>query len=124
MVEAEIENIKTKLKSDDFDIISLEKKVFKIEKKIIQLENKINISNTTNTIKEDNDASSSDSDYNINFDLILKELEKLESELTQLSNLTNLNSIENLLDKYINFKTKINAIKIKNDDFKLSIDYL
>jgi len=122
MVEAEIENIKTKLKSDDYDIISLEKKVLKIEKKIIQLENKINISNITNTIKEDND--SSDSDYNINFDLILKELEKLESELTQLSNLTNSNSIENLLDKYINFKTKINAIKIKNDDFKLSIDYL
>ena len=30
----------------------------------------------------------------------------------------------NLIDKYIEFCSKLNSIKIKNNDFKLSIEYL
>ncbi len=120
MVEAEIESIKNKLKTDDFDIISLEKKVGKLEKKIIQMESKLN-----NTIpKQESDTGSSDSDCDINIDIILKELEIMDTDINKLINISNSNSIENLIDVYLKFKMKLSAIKIKNDNFKLSIEYL
>jgi hypothetical protein len=120
MVEAEIESIKNKLKTDDFDIISLEKKVGKLEKKIIQMESKLN-----NTVQEQkSDTESTDSDCDINIDMILKELEIMDNDINKLINISNSNSIENLIDVYLKFKMKLNAIKIKNDNFKLSIEYL
>ncbi len=120
MVEAEIESIKNKLKTDDFDIISLEKKVGKLEKKIIQMESKLN-----NIVpEEETDTGSSDSDCDINIDIILKELETMDTDINKLINISNSNSIENLIDVYLKFKMKLSAIKIKNDNFKLSIEYL
>jgi hypothetical protein len=120
MVESEIECIKNKLKTDDFDIISLEKKVGKLEKKIIQMENKLN-----NSVQEQkSETDSYDSDGEINIDKILKELEIMDTDINKLINISNSNSIENLIDVYLKFKMKLSAIKIKNDNFKLSIEYL
>jgi hypothetical protein len=120
MVEAEIESIKNKLKSDDFDIISLEKKVGKLEKKIIQMESKLN-----NPVQnQESETDSSDSDGDIDIDKILKELEIMDTDINKLINISNSNSIENLIDVYLKFKMKLNAIKIKNDNYKLSIEYL
>lgn len=120
MVESEIECIKNKLKTDDFDIISLEKKVGKLEKKIIQMESKLN-----NSVQEqESETDSSDSDGEINIDKILKELEIMDTDINKLINISNSNSIENLIDVYLKFKMKLSAIKIKNDNFKLSIEYL
>jgi hypothetical protein len=120
MVEAEIECIKNKLKTDDFDIISLEKKVGKLEKKIIQMESKLN--NNKSEQETDTDSSNSDCDIDINY--ILKELEIMDTDINKLINISNSNSIENLIDVYLKFKMKLSAIKIKNDNFKLSIEYL
>jgi hypothetical protein len=133
MVEAELDNIKTKLKDDNFDLQECEKKLLKIEKKLLQLENKFNNTdkNTDKNIisgnnlfkncqNSDSDLSS-DSDCDINIDKILRELAKLESEITNIN--TNI-SIEKLIDNYIEFKTKLENVRIKNDDFKLKIEYL
>ena len=120
MVESEIECIKNKLKTDDFDIISLEKKVGKLEKKIIQMESKLNNS----VEKQESETDSSDSDGEINIDKILKELEIMDTDINRLINISNSNSIENLIDVYLKFKMKLGAIKLKNDNFKLSIEYL
>ena len=118
MVEAEIESIKNKLKTDDFDIISLEKKVGKLEKKIIQMESKLN-----NTVQEQkSDTESTDSDCDINIDIILKDLEEMDSEINKLINISNSNSIENLIDVYLKFKMKLSAIKIKNDNFNYQLN--
>lgn len=120
MVESEIESIKTKLKTDDFDIISIEKKVGKLEKKIIQMENKLN----QNLSDEHTDTESTDSDGDIDVDKILKELEIMDTDINKLINISGSNSIENLIDVYLKFKMKLNTIKLKNDNFKLSIEYL
>jgi hypothetical protein len=64
---------------------------------------------------------SSDSDCDININKILSDLAKLESEITNIN--TNI-SIEKLIDNYIEFKTKLENVKIKNNDFKLKIEYL
>ena len=120
MVEAEIECIKNKLKTDDFDMVSIEKKVGKLEKKIIQMESKLN----KNISEEKTDTESTDSDGDIDIDKILKELEIMDTDINKLINISNSNSIENLIDVYLKFKMKLSAIKIKNDNFKLSIEYL
>ena len=120
MVEAEIESIKNKLKTDDFDIISIEKKVGKLEKKIIQMESKLNNSQQ----KEETDTESTDSDGDIDINKILKDLEEMDTDINKLININNSNSIESLIDVYLKFKMKLGAIKLKNDNFKLSIEYL
>ena len=120
MVEAEIESIKNKLKSDDFDFISIEKKVGKLEKKIIQMESKLN----QNKSEEKSDTESTDSDGDIDIDKILKELEIMDTDINKHINISNSNSIENLIDVYLKFKMKLGAIKLKNNNFKLSIEYL
>jgi len=119
MVEAEIESIKNKLKSDDFDISIIEKKVNKLEKKIIQMESKLN-----KNLSDESDIENTDSDGDINIDKILKDLETMDTDINKLINISNSNSIENLIDVYLKFKLKLNAIKVKNDNFKLSIEYL
>ncbi len=124
MVEAEIELIKTKIKQDDFNIPSLEKKIVKIEKKLLELENAMMLSmqNISNNNQDDSDDNSSvDSDYNLNIDTILKDLEKLEKDVTHFSKS---DSIEKLIESYVKFKTKLDSVKTNNDDFKLSIEYL
>ena len=118
MVEAELDLIKNKLKDDSIDLKDLEKKLLKIEKKLLQLENKINNSDKNNLELSEN---SSDSDCDINIDSILKDLQKLESDITNIN--SNI-SIEKLIDNYIEFKMKLNSIKLKNEDFKLKIEYL
>ncbi len=123
MVEAEIDLIKTKLKQDDFNISSLEKKIVKIEKKLLELEHSMTtlISSSKTCDQNQDDNSSVDSDYNLNIDIILKDLEKLEKDL---GNFSQSDSIEKLIDTYIKFKTKLDSVKTNNNDFKLSIEYL
>ncbi len=127
MVEAEIDLIKTKLKQDDFNISSLEKKIVKIEKKLLELEHSMTTLSTTSSSssktcdQNQDDNSSVDSDYNLNIDIILKDLEKLEKDL---GNFSQSDSIEKLIDTYIKFKTKLDSVKTNNNDFKLSIEYL
>ena len=108
MVEAELDLIKNKLKDDTIDVKDLEKKLLKIEKKLLQLENRINNSDTNNLELSEN---SSDSDCDINIDCILKDLQKLESDITNIN--SNI-SIEKLIDNYVEFKMKLNSIKLKN----------
>ena len=69
------------------------------------------------------DSKSNNSDI-FNIDSILKDLEQMDTDINKLINITNSNSIENLIDVYLKFKMKLSAIKIKNDNFKLSIEYL
>ncbi len=124
MVEAEIDLIKTKLKQDDFNISSLEKKIVKIEKKLLELEHNITTLSTSSSKtceQNQHDNSSIDSDYNLNIDTILKDLEKLEKDVTHFSKS---DSIEKLIESYVKFKTKLDSVKTNNDDFKLSIEYL
>ncbi len=123
MVEVEIDLIKTKLKQDDFNISSLEKKIVKIEKKLLELEHSMTtlISSSKTCDQNQDDNSSVDSDYNLNIDIILKDLEKLEKDL---GNFSQSDSIEKLIDTYIKFKTKLDSVKTNNNDFKLSIEYL
>ena len=130
MIESELESIKNKLKSDeansDININIMEKKLLKLEKKLIQLEYKMN-----NITKSEHDSDSEseqelDSDSELDYDVntIIKELDLLEKELNQFTQSTQSDSIEKLLDIYIKFKTKLDKVKIKNNDFKLSIEYL
>jgi hypothetical protein len=125
MVEVEIDLIKTKLKQDDYNIPSLEKKIVKIEKKLLELEHNMTTLSSTSSSKtcdqNKDDNSSVDSDYNLNIDIILKDLEKLEKDL---GNFSQSDSIEKLIDTYIKFKTKLDSVKTNNNDFKLSIEYL
>lgn len=118
MIETDIESIKNKLKDDTFDLQDCEKKLLKIEKKLIQLENKFNSNNLINDVSDNNN---SDSDCDINIDDILRDLEKLNTDLTNINTTI---SIEKLIDNYIEFKTKLSQIKSKNEDFKLKIEYL
>lgn len=120
-MEEDIEYIKNKLKSDDFDINNLEKKITKLEKKIIQHENKITKLDKLNNSPNDTESEDSNSDVKIDVDKILREIENLEKEI---NNFSQSESIETLIDKYIEFHSKLNLIKIKNNDFKLSIEYL
>ena len=119
MVEVELESIKNKLKEDNFNLSDLERKLLKIEKKLLQYENKLNITYDNNN--NNNNELSSDSESNINIDVILKELEKLESDITNIN--TNI-SIEKLIENYISFKMKLQSLKVKNEEFKLKIEYL
>jgi hypothetical protein len=48
----------------------------------------------------------------------------MDSEINKFINISNSNSIENLIDVYLKFKMKLSAIKVKNDNFKLSVEYL
>lgn len=121
MVEVELESIKNKLKEDNFNLSDLERKLLKIEKKLLQYENKLNITLDNDDNKDIYNEINSDSESNINIDLILKELEKLESEITNIN--TNI-SIEKLIENYISFKMKLQSLKIKNEEFKLKIEYL
>lgn len=120
MVEAELDLIKNKLKDGTFDLKECEKKMLKIEKKLLQLENKFNNSDK-NIILNNDESENSDSECDIDTDKILRDLAKLESEITNTN--TNI-SIEKLIDNYIEFKTKLENVKNKNDDFKLKIEYL
>ena len=122
MVEAELDIIKNKLKDDTFDLQDCERKLIKIEKKLLQLENKFNnikINEINNS--NDDDSNNSTEDDNINIDNILKDLSKMETDITDIN--TNI-SIEKLIDNYIEFKMKLESIKNKNNDYKLKIDYL
>ena len=122
MVEIDLDNIKNKLKDNNFDINDMEKKLLKIEKKLLLLENKFNKSvEEIDSNNLDNSSDSSDSICDINIDVILRDLEKLESEITNIN--TNI-SIEKIIDNYIQFKIKLNSIRTKNEDFKLKIEYL
>lgn len=126
MIEAELESIKNKLKDyngEDIDLQEFEKKMLKIEKKLLQLENKFNTQDKQiiqTEIHSDSD-SSTDSISDINIDNIVRELAHLETEITNIN--TNI-SIEKLIEKYIDFKLKLNRIKTNNEDYKLKIEYL
>lgn len=121
MVEKELDGISNKLKTDDFDINIMEKNILKLEKKIIKLNNKINEINNKQEDSCSEESCDSNSDCNIDIDDILKDLDILENKLN--NNLKD-NNIETLIDIYNDFKNKLNKIKIKNNDFKLSIEYL
>lgn len=125
MIETELEIIKNKLTLDDFDIKKTEKNLSKIEKKIISLENKFNSiinnsENSENLENSENSENSEESEESDDIDDILENLKKLESDLINIDSL----SIEKLIENYIVFKMKLNKIKIRNEDFKLKIDYL
>ena len=125
MIETELEIIKNKLTLDDFDIKKTEKNLSKIEKKIISLENKFNSiinnsENSENLENSENSENSEESEESDDIDDILENLMKLESDLINIDSL----SIEKLIENYIVFKMKLNKIKIRNEDFKLKIDYL
>jgi hypothetical protein len=121
MVEIELDNIKNKLKDDKFDLEDCEKKLGKIEKNLIKLENKFNLSNNNYNTINCNTDSDSDSECDINIDVILRDLEKLNIELTNIN--TSI-PIEKLIENYIQFKIKLSSIKSKNEDFKLKSEYL
>ena len=118
MIEAEIDSIKMKLKDSDFDLQDSEKKLLKIEKKLIMLENKF-----TN-MDESSDMSSEESVDTISIDVIMSDLKKLESDISELININTNIPIEKLIDNYILFKDKINSIRINNEKFKMTIQYL
>lgn len=125
MIETELETIKNKLTLDDFDIKKTEKNLLKIEKKIISLENKFNsiINNSEkseNLENSENSEESKESEESDNIDDILENLKKLESDSFSSETL----SIEKLIDNYIIFNNKLNSIRIKNEDFRLKIEYL
>ena len=117
MIETDLENIKEKLKNDNININDLEKKLLKIEKKILSLENKYN--NIQNNI--DNDIINDNDNDDINIDDILADISKLEYDITNINSSI---SLENLIDNYIDYIKKINSIKIQNEEFRLSIEYL
>lgn len=121
MVEKELDDISNKLKTDDFDINVIEKYMLKLEKKIIKLNNKINDINNREEESSNDLSINSDSDCNIDINYILKDLDSLENKLNET---IKDNSIEKIIDIYNDFKNKLNKIKIKNNDFKLSIEYL
>ena len=51
----------------------------------------------------------------------MKELERLEADITNIN--SNI-SIEKLIENYINFKVKLESLKVKNEEYKLKIEYL
>lgn len=125
MIETELETIKNKLTLDDFDIKKTEKNLSKIEKKIISLENKFNsiINNSEkseNLENSENSEKSEKSEESDDIDDILENLKKLESDSFSSETL----SIEKLIENYIIFNNKLNSIRIKNEDFKLKLEYL
>ena len=125
MIETELEIIKNKISEENIDIKKIERNLSKIEKKIVSLENKFNSifneSYQNNEIVDSIDSIDSDnSDNSDNLDNILENISRLESDLIKNDS----TSIENLIENYINFKMKIDSIKIKNEDFKLKIEYL
>lgn len=122
MLEADLETIKNKIKNETFDSDDLqecEKKLLKVEKKLIQLENKFN--KNMESILSENSESSDDSDCDININKVIKDIDKLN---TDLANINTTISIEKLIDNYIEFKNKLSLLKTKNEEFKLKIDYL
>jgi len=129
MIEEDLEIIKNKIKDDNFDSSDLnecEKKLLKIEKKLIQLENKFNNSAKSDNSDKSNETNSdidtdTDSDCEININKVIQEINKLNTNLTNIN--TNIN-IEKLIENYIDYKEKLSLLKIKNEDFKLKIDYL
>ena len=68
-MESELENIKNKLKSEDYNITSIEKKILKIEKNINKLESEFN-----NITSESSEDSSDNSDEDIDIAKIIKKL--------------------------------------------------
>ena len=123
MIEAELDSIKMKLKESDFDLQDSEKKLLKIEKKLILLENKFTNMEDTSS-EESNNTSSEESNNTISIDVIIGDLKKLDSDISELNNINTNIPIEKLIDNYILFKDKINSIRTNNEKFKMTIQYL
>ena len=73
-----------------------------------------------NSDNSENLENSEESEESDDIDDILENLKKLESDLINIDSL----SIEKLIENYIVFKMKLNKIKIRNEDFKLKLEYL
>ena len=119
-MEAELEIIKNKLKNDDYDISNIEKKLLKLEKNLNKIENNFNNSDTESDTDESN---KSDQNSQENYDImkIIKDIDILEKKI---SNMSSDETLENLIEIYKEFKNKLNSIKLQNENFKLSIEYL
>jgi len=121
-MEVKIERIKTKLKTDDFDLISLEKKILEIENSINEMENILNHNDSEfNSSNSSDSTNSDDSEENIDIHKIIKDIEILEKKM---STVLETDTIENIIECYRNLKNKINSVRIQNENFKLSIGYL
>jgi len=117
-MENDIEDITNKIKSNDFDIITTEKKINKLEKKIVQLENKF-----TKPISEDISIDSiEESDYNVELNQIVCDIHNIEQKINDM--FTSNENIENIIELYCEYKNKLKRIENKNDYFKLSVEYL
>lgn len=113
-MEAELDLVKSKLKTDDYDISLIEKTLGKLEKKLNKLESEFD---NTELIESEN--SDSVEEYDLNN--IIKSIESLEKKL---SSLTENDTIEDTIKLYYEFKLKLNSIKKENEIFKLSVEYL
>lgn len=129
-MESELELIKTKLKSDDYDIVELEKKINKIEKKLMKLDNQYN--NLTKLTENHDDCdtlSDTDTDDDMDDNIcnninIIKKLDELDKKLNNLTENNDNITIEELLKHYEEYMNTLNKVKTDNENFKLKIDYI
>lgn len=116
-METEINNIEQKIKSDNFDIPTIEKSISKLEKKINKIESEFNGDDSDSASTNSNDSDSEPMDITE----IIKNIEQLEKKL---SDANENDTIENIIELYNEFKLKLKSIKTNNENFKLSVEYI
>ncbi len=119
-MESELEIIKNKLKSDNYDINAIEKKLSKIEKNLNKFRTQFNENDNQNN-PDPNSSNDSDDLEDIDIIKIIKDVELADEKL---SSILDNKSIEEIMEQYDEFTAKLSLIRGQNENYKLSIEYL